>query len=49
MNILTYYMNKEHFNGISSASVVVRCTGIITFVKISTWNNTEQQMTTCLL
>ena len=36
MEILAYYMNKEHFIGMFTALVVVRCTGII---KISTWNN----------
>ena len=49
MDILAYYMNKEHLIGIFTASVVVRCTLIIIFVKISTWNNTEQKMTMCLL
>ena len=35
MGILAYYMNKEHFTGIFTALVVVRCTGII---QISTCN-----------
>ena len=49
MDMLSYYMNKKLFIGICTASVVVRCTEIIIFVKISTWNNTEQKMTMCLL
>ena len=46
MEILAYYMNKEHFIGMFTALVVVRCTGII---KISSWNNTEQKLTTFAL
>ena len=33
MDILAYYMYKEHFIGMFTASVVVRCTGIIIIVK----------------
>ena len=50
MDILAYYyMNKEHFIGICTTSIVVRCAGIIMFVKISTWNNTVQKIIMCLL
>ena len=42
MDILAFYMNKEQFIGIFTASFVVRCTGIIIFVKISTWNNATE-------